>query len=226
LRPAHSRRHLYVTSYTEGFSHFVTSMTAPVASGWSVRRVGLSPTGKRRLLTAHANSGRSSTAWRTCVTAPKPSTVLCKNQICTAGSDNKLLNSSRPVRRTQGRRIESLSQKNIGAVDARVHGAPACDGVDERQITQRPQDTCGMGYWRSPDNFVGSYRFSLSAFTLRICSRSEAILSFSRADLAWPTRLASRSAVFKRRQIAPDARLDLLHAALDRARARTTCRGN
>src|SRR5580700_7642669 len=36
LRPAHSRRHLYVTSHTEGFSHFVTSMTAPVASGWSV----------------------------------------------------------------------------------------------------------------------------------------------------------------------------------------------
>jgi hypothetical protein len=61
LRPAHSRRHLYVTRYTEGFSHFVTSMTAPVASGWSVRRVGLSPTGKRRLLTAHANSGRSLT---------------------------------------------------------------------------------------------------------------------------------------------------------------------
>ena len=54
LRPAHSRRHLYVTSYTAGFSHFVTSMTAPVASGWSVRRVGLAPTGKRRLLTAHA----------------------------------------------------------------------------------------------------------------------------------------------------------------------------
>jgi len=36
LRPARSRGHLYVTSYTEGFSHFVTSMTAPVASGWSV----------------------------------------------------------------------------------------------------------------------------------------------------------------------------------------------
>src|SRR5277367_6573029 len=32
---AHSRGHLYVTCYTEGFSHFVTSMTAPVASGWS-----------------------------------------------------------------------------------------------------------------------------------------------------------------------------------------------
>ncbi len=36
LRPAHARRHLNVTCYTEGFSHFVTSMTAPVASGWSV----------------------------------------------------------------------------------------------------------------------------------------------------------------------------------------------
>ena len=53
LRPAHLRRHLYVTCYTEGFSHFVTSMTAPVASGWSGCRVGLAPTGKRRLVTAH-----------------------------------------------------------------------------------------------------------------------------------------------------------------------------
>src|SRR4051812_47991695 len=33
---------------SEGFSHFVTSMTAPVASGWSGCRVGLTPTGKRR----------------------------------------------------------------------------------------------------------------------------------------------------------------------------------
>ena len=57
LRPAHSRGHLYVTSYTEGFSHFVTSMTAPVASGWSGCRVGLAPTGKRRLCTAHTQRG-------------------------------------------------------------------------------------------------------------------------------------------------------------------------
>jgi hypothetical protein len=54
LRPAHSRGHLYVT--TEGSSHFVTSMTAPVASGWSGCRVGLAPTGKRRLVTAHTFS--------------------------------------------------------------------------------------------------------------------------------------------------------------------------
>src|SRR6202043_3169956 len=47
----------FVTRYPEGFSHFVTSMTAPVASGWSVRRVGFAPTGKRRLVTAHGRRG-------------------------------------------------------------------------------------------------------------------------------------------------------------------------
>src|ERR1700687_5746177 len=46
----------------EGFSHFVTSMTAPTASGWSGCRVGLAPTGKRRLCTAHANNGPRSIA--------------------------------------------------------------------------------------------------------------------------------------------------------------------
>src|ERR1700681_4232574 len=44
---------VYRDTLTEGFSHFVTSMTAPVASGWSGCRVGLTPTGKRRLSTAH-----------------------------------------------------------------------------------------------------------------------------------------------------------------------------
>jgi hypothetical protein len=38
---------------SEGFSYFVTSIAAPVASGWSARRVGLAPTGKHRLITAH-----------------------------------------------------------------------------------------------------------------------------------------------------------------------------
>ena len=33
----------------EGFSHFVTSMTAPIASGWSICREGLAPSGKPRL---------------------------------------------------------------------------------------------------------------------------------------------------------------------------------
>ena len=41
----------------EGVSHFVTSMTAPIASGWSGCRVGLAPTRKRRLCTAHTKGG-------------------------------------------------------------------------------------------------------------------------------------------------------------------------
>src|SRR5262249_24967144 len=40
-------------THSEGFSYFVTSIAAPVASGWSGCRVGLAPTGKRRLRTAH-----------------------------------------------------------------------------------------------------------------------------------------------------------------------------
>ena len=32
-----------MTRLTEGFSHFVTSMTAPVALGWSDPRLGLAP---------------------------------------------------------------------------------------------------------------------------------------------------------------------------------------
>src|SRR3982074_3105063 len=47
----------------EGFSHFVTSMTAPIASGWSGCRVGLAPTGKRRLCTAHTLSGHRDDYW-------------------------------------------------------------------------------------------------------------------------------------------------------------------
>jgi hypothetical protein len=59
LRPAHSRCHQFVTRITEGFSHFVTSIAAPVASGWSGCRVGLAPTGKRHLFTAHTHNGPS-----------------------------------------------------------------------------------------------------------------------------------------------------------------------
>src|SRR6201985_1347805 len=40
----------------EGFSHFVASMTAPIASGWSGCRGGVAPTGSRRLVTAHTHS--------------------------------------------------------------------------------------------------------------------------------------------------------------------------
>jgi hypothetical protein len=64
LLGVHSRYGLHTRAVTvfrdtlpEGFSHFVTSIAAPVASGWSGCRVGLTPTGKRRLSTAHGYSG-------------------------------------------------------------------------------------------------------------------------------------------------------------------------
>jgi len=48
-----------VARLSEGFNHFVTSIVAPVASGWSGCRAGLAPAGKRRLCTAHAICRRS-----------------------------------------------------------------------------------------------------------------------------------------------------------------------
>src|SRR5215467_9285959 len=53
LRPAHSRRHQFVTRYPKASATSSPPLAAPVASGWSVRRVGFAPTGKRRLITAH-----------------------------------------------------------------------------------------------------------------------------------------------------------------------------
>ncbi len=56
-----------MTLYTRGFSHFVTSMTAPVASGWSDScRVGLAPTEERRLSTAHTQIGHSRVSFANC----------------------------------------------------------------------------------------------------------------------------------------------------------------
>jgi hypothetical protein len=43
LRPAHIALSPIRDTLIEGFSHFVTSMTAPIASGWSGCRVGLHP---------------------------------------------------------------------------------------------------------------------------------------------------------------------------------------
>ena len=63
LLSVHSRYGLHARTATklwplaEGFRHFVTSMPAPVASGWSGRRTGLAPAGKTPPFTAHVGSG-------------------------------------------------------------------------------------------------------------------------------------------------------------------------
>jgi len=79
-----------VVRYIEGFSYFVTSITAPIASGWSeIAGSDLHPLGKRRLSTAHAMTSRSSLRrnghWNGCcslkpagwsVSAPRPELPL------------------------------------------------------------------------------------------------------------------------------------------------------
>jgi hypothetical protein len=60
LRPVHSRRPPIRGPLSEGFSHFVASMTAPVASGWSDWPGGIcTHRKKRRLVTAHGDCGRA-----------------------------------------------------------------------------------------------------------------------------------------------------------------------
>src|ERR1700720_1497669 len=56
-------------THSEGFSYLVTSIAAPVASGWSGCRVGLTPTGKRRLSTAHPQHGHAGTFDMTAVSS-------------------------------------------------------------------------------------------------------------------------------------------------------------
>src|SRR6266853_5333305 len=64
LLGVHSRCGLHTRAVTvfrdplsEGFRHIVTSMPAPVASGWSDAGWELHPLEKRRLLTAHTLNG-------------------------------------------------------------------------------------------------------------------------------------------------------------------------
>ncbi|WP_192257278.1 LysR family transcriptional regulator [Mesorhizobium silamurunense] len=56
-RPAHWRGYQFVPA-SEGFSHLITSMTAPIASGWSGRQVGPCTHWKLPLVTAHIRCGR------------------------------------------------------------------------------------------------------------------------------------------------------------------------
>src|SRR5258708_36683673 len=49
---------LICVTLSEGFSYFLTSKAAPAASGWSVSREGLAPTGKARLVAAHTRTRR------------------------------------------------------------------------------------------------------------------------------------------------------------------------
>ena len=89
LRPAHSRRHLYVTSYTEGFSHFVTSMTAPVASAAGAIWPGGARTHWKAPPCHGARKLRSlPTARRTGQVGPKGTSVAIVDTTCALTADS------------------------------------------------------------------------------------------------------------------------------------------
>src|ERR1700736_5988316 len=67
-------------THSEGFSYFVTSIAAPAASGWSDCRVGLAPTGKRRLVTAHTQD-RHSRSYRWLATLHRASRPSARESI-------------------------------------------------------------------------------------------------------------------------------------------------
>src|SRR6185437_5199764 len=57
LRPAHSRGHQFVTRYPKASDISSPPCLLRLLPAGANRRVGLAPTGKRRLVTAHADSG-------------------------------------------------------------------------------------------------------------------------------------------------------------------------
>ena len=58
LRPAHSRGHQFVTRYPKASDISSPPCLLRLLPAGANRRVGLAPTGKRRLVTAHPHSGR------------------------------------------------------------------------------------------------------------------------------------------------------------------------
>src|SRR6202040_2091284 len=63
LRPAHSRGHQFVTRYPKASDISSPPCLLRLLPAGANRRVGLAPTGKRRLVTAHTQSGHSLCPW-------------------------------------------------------------------------------------------------------------------------------------------------------------------
>ena len=126
-RRTHSRCGLHTRAITvfrdllsEGVIHFVSSMPAPVASGWSGCRVGLAPTGKRRLHSTHPFAviwnagaltridpakGRRKLVWRTLHAYPDPNqTCLVQAAACVPSAQTASLHHPAPASSLDRRR--------------------------------------------------------------------------------------------------------------------------
>src|SRR6266446_428737 len=106
-------------THSEGFSQFVTSVAAPVASGWSGCRVGLAPTGKRRLVTAHTHSRPSRLLFRL------PSVDPLTRDLPGPRIEHQAHRRAAPSRRNARRVWSPLSTKNsLAVMAATATGAP------------------------------------------------------------------------------------------------------
>ena len=76
----HTRQVTDMTLYTGGFSRFVTSTTAPIATGWNEScRAGFAPAGKPCLRTAHRNMIRKPTDQPCLVTESSLALLRCNH---------------------------------------------------------------------------------------------------------------------------------------------------
>ena len=97
LRPACSPSPLQ-TLYTGGFSRFVASTTAPIATGWSDScRTGFAPAERQRLCTAHGYISRM-------ISAGSRLTLSSQNSSRSAKSINDLVSSRKTFCATPTRR--------------------------------------------------------------------------------------------------------------------------
>jgi hypothetical protein len=141
LLGVHSRYGLYTRAVTvfrdtlpEGFSHFVTSIAAPVASGWSGCRVGLTPTGKRRLSTAHGQSGLVIDRLNPALMTPGNPRTAPSKSACTGPGSARLFLVSRPpalilIAAPFSSRLSRYTPDRVGHCDRRRHAAAAAQHV-------------------------------------------------------------------------------------------------
>ena len=127
-RPAHLRRHQYVTCNTEGFSHFVTAMTAPIAFRMERPPGGActhwkAPTSHG----AHTYSGRCRSRWCTsqlgvsCRSKPDPVSF----EMLKFGLDARVLTKKCQSTPTSG--SPDVGRKaHLDDLCALVHGPRAC----------------------------------------------------------------------------------------------------
>jgi len=120
LRPAHSRCHQFVARLPEGFRHFVTSMPAPVASGWSGCRVGFAPTGKRRLFTAHTQTGHPPAR-----IGRRPAVIGACSRDCGIGAASRCTNSRSP---------DAWCRRATGSWASAARGLRRCARLSSRSL--------------------------------------------------------------------------------------------